>query len=164
ECMKQCIDKISSRIALRASDNDDVKILMSMTGIDYHTALLLASEIGDIARFPTPKHLVSWAGLCPTLDDSGESKYYGRIKKKDSNRRVQWAMIQAAHIASMHDQRMKEYFERNARRMHQNKAIVKVANKMMTIIWHMLTRKQMYMQKKDRLYSKKLNMMSKIAQ
>ena len=163
ECIKDCIDKISARIAMRASDNEDVRILMSMTGIDYHTALLIATEIGDISRFPVPKHLVSWAGLCPNLNDSGESKYYGRIKKRECNRRVQWAIIQAAHVATKHDRRMSEYYERNAKRMHTNKAMVKVANKMMTIIWHMLTKKQLYMQKNDRLYHNKINKMSKLA-
>lgn len=162
ECIKQCIDKISARIALRASDSEYVRIMMSMTRIDCYTALLLASEIGDIARFPTPKHLVSWAGLCPELHDSGESKYYGRMKK-NANRRVKWAIVQAAHIAAMHDPRMKEYYERNAKKMHKNKAAVKVANKMMTIIWHMLTNKQMYMQRNDRLYCDKINKMSRIA-
>jgi transposase len=136
---------------------------MSMTGIDYHTALLIATEIGDIRRFPTPKHLVSWAGLCPSLDESGESKYYGRMKRKDCSKRVKWAIMQAAHIAAMHDQRMGEYYERNARRMHHNKAIVKVANKMMKIIWHMLTKRQMYLQKNERLYSSKINRMKKLA-
>jgi transposase len=163
ECIKNCIEKVSARIAMRASDNEYVRILMSMTGIDYHTALLIATEIGDISRFPTPKHLVSWAGLCPSLNDSGESKYYGRMKRRDCNKRVQWAIMQAAHVAAMYDERMKAYHERNARRINRNKAIVKVANKMITIIWHMLMKKQLYMQKNDRLYHNKVNKMGRIA-
>ncbi|MEM3119088.1 MAG: transposase [Nitrososphaerales archaeon] len=163
ECIKNSIDKAASRIALRASENESVKILMSMTGIDYQTALLLASEIGDIARFPTPKKLVSWAGLCPDLNQSGESRYYGRMKKKDCNKRVQSAMMEAANVAARHDGRMKGYYEMNAGKMHHNKAIAKVANKMITIIWHMLTKKQMYVQRKDGLYSRKVNRMRRIA-
>lgn len=51
---------------VEASNNKSVKILMSMTGIDY-TAMLITSEIGDINRFSSPQKLVSWAGLCPSV-------------------------------------------------------------------------------------------------
>ena len=42
---------------------------MSMTGIDYFSAMLIASEIGDISRFNTLGRLVSWAGLCPSIGE-----------------------------------------------------------------------------------------------
>lgn len=50
--------KISSQAAVK---NQDVKILMSMTGIDYFSAMLIMSEIGDISRFGNPNKLVSWS-------------------------------------------------------------------------------------------------------
>ena len=59
-----------SKIICEASKNESVKILMSMTGIDYFSAMLIASEIGDITRFSTPEKLISWAGLCPSIHQS----------------------------------------------------------------------------------------------
>jgi transposase len=44
--------------------------------------MLIASEIGDISRFSTAGKLVSWCGLCPTVHQSGNSSYMGRMKKK----------------------------------------------------------------------------------
>ena len=50
-------------------------------------------------------------------------------------------MIQCAHVAAIHDPGMKEYYER-VRKAHPHPvAITHVANKMLTIICHMLTQK-----------------------
>jgi transposase len=49
------IQNIESKIICEASKNKSVKILMSMTGIDYFSAMMIASEIGDITRFSTPE-------------------------------------------------------------------------------------------------------------
>jgi transposase len=49
------IQNIESKIICEASKNESVKILMSMTGIDYFSAMMIASEIGDITRFSTPE-------------------------------------------------------------------------------------------------------------
>jgi transposase len=50
--------------------DEDMRLLLSLTGIDVYTALLIKSEIGDIRRFPNYKKLVSWAGLAPSLHQS----------------------------------------------------------------------------------------------
>lgn len=44
---------------LRASLNEDVRFLLSLTGVDVYTALLIRSKIGDINRFPDYKRLIS---------------------------------------------------------------------------------------------------------
>ena len=67
---------------------------MSMAGIDYFSAMLIVSEIGDITRFSHPSNLVSWPGLCPTLHQSGNSLYMGGMK--DGDKKTRWILIQAA--------------------------------------------------------------------
>ena len=59
------IKNIESKIRIEASNNESVDILMSITGIDYFSAIMISYEIGDINRFSSPQKLVSWAGLCP---------------------------------------------------------------------------------------------------
>jgi transposase len=44
--------------------------------------MLIASKIGDISKFSTTDKLVSWCGLCPTVHQSGNSMYMGRMKKR----------------------------------------------------------------------------------
>ena len=67
EFLNNEIMQIDKKVSSQAVKNKDVKILMSMTGIDYFSAMLITSEIGDITRFSDPSKLVSWAGLCPTI-------------------------------------------------------------------------------------------------
>jgi transposase len=84
ECLNGEIGVLDSRIASHAMESEDALLLMTMTGIDYYGAMLIACEIGEIRRFSSPKRFVSWMGLCPSLYQSGNSLYMGRMKK-DSN-------------------------------------------------------------------------------
>ena len=107
EFLNSEITLIEKQISLEASHNEDVKILISMTaGIDYFSAILISSEMGDISRFRTAGKLVSWCGLCPTVHQSGTSMYMGRMKK-DRNKKINWIMIQAA-ANTQHQEQMKE--------------------------------------------------------
>ena len=146
---------LEKKIAGHASASEDARILMSMTGIDYYAAMLLASEIDGIGRFASPRKPVSWAGMCPTVHQSGNAMYHGRMKK-DSNRKVNWVLIQAAHVAVLYDGRMRDYYERMKKTHHSSIAITHVANKMIKIIWHMLTSRDLYRDRNEKLYQKKL--------
>ena len=97
QCVRQIrqlnydIKELEKTIGKLALQNDDARIIMSMTGFDSFGALLLALEIDGIERFATPKKLVSWMGMCPTVHQSGNAIHHGKMKK-DSNRRVNWMM------------------------------------------------------------------------
>ena len=137
------IRKIDKSILSYVKANHAAKLLLSMTGMDAFSAALVAAEIDGIKRFGSPKKLISWAGMCPTLHQSGDTSYHGRMKK-DANRKVNWIMIQCALSASMHDPRMKSYYGRLKRHHKASVAITHVANKMLKIIWHMLTENMTY--------------------
>ncbi len=157
--MDECLDR-------EAAQNEDAEILASLTGLGTYTALLLAAEIGDISRFESPKNLVSWAGMCPVVYQSGNQLYTGRIKKIDRNKIVNWAMMEAANTAVRHDDRMAAVYE-SARRRHTDKhgpAVVVVANKMLTIAWHMLNTRTIYSSHNERLYRRKLAKMKRARQ
>lgn len=154
EFLNEEIANLEKEIASDAAQEESVAILTSMTGINYYTAMLIASEIGDISRFHTPKKLVSWSGLCPTLHQSGDSIYHGKIKH--GNRKVQSIMIQAANTAARADERMRTFYTSMAKRHRHNVAITHVANKMMIIIWHMLTYKTLYTERKKDIHKRKL--------
>ena len=136
-----------------------------MTGIEAFAAMLLVSEIGDITRFKTADRLVSWTGMCPRVYQSGNVTHHGRMKKA-SNRRVNWIMIQAANVAVRHDDRLK-WFYQNAKTRHGGNhpiAITHVANKMVRIIWKMLTAQEPYESHDASRYAKKMKRMKKILQ
>jgi transposase len=160
ESLRRQVEAVDKEITLRASRDEYVKLLLSMTGVDIFTALLIRSEIGDISRFSSYKKLISWAGLAPSLHQSGSVEYHGRITKQGS-RVLRWIMVEAARVAVNHDSKLSEFYERVKHRRGSQKAIVAVACKMLKIIWTMLTRNEPYESRNQRRYDRKLNFMAK---
>jgi transposase len=148
---------INSKIASDAIGNGYVTAIMSMTGFDYYGASVVAAYIGDINRFPSPRHLVSWVGICPSVYQSGESLHMGKMK--DGNTKVRWILSQAANVAARCDSRMNAFYRRKLKRHHHNVAITHVSNKMLVIIWHMLKENSLYNERKEKLYRSKLKKM-----
>ena len=84
--------------------NDErAKLLMTRPGIDYFSAMLLVAEIGDINRFLSKHKLASWAGLVPSVRQSGHTIHYGHITTQ-GNKYVRWVLIQCANVAVRHDE------------------------------------------------------------
>jgi transposase len=137
------IRRVDEAIRKKASLDEDVRLLLSLTGIDVYTALLIRSEVGPITRFPDYKKLVSWAGLAPSVHQSGNVEYNGSITKRGS-RMLRWAMVEAARVAIQHDEKLGTFYKRVRERRGDQKAAVAVANKMLKIIWTMLTRREAY--------------------
>jgi transposase len=82
---KASLDERLSRLALEGEWWPTVARLRCFRGIDTLTALVLSLEIGDFARFESPRRLSSWLGLVPALDQSGESRRQGAITKTGSS-------------------------------------------------------------------------------
>ncbi len=156
ENLNQQREQVDKAIHSKACEDPDVKLLLSLTGVDVYTAMLIKSEIGNIERFPEYKKLVSWAGLAPSLHQSGNVEYHGHITKQGS-KMLRWIMVEAARVAVNHDPRMRTFYERVKHRRGDQKAIIAVANKMLKIIWFMLTRKEPYETRNMKRYQQKLN-------
>jgi len=155
EGLNDQIMRVDEEIRRRASLDEDVRLLLSLTGVDVYTALLIRSEIGCIDRFPDYKRLISWAGLAPSIHQSGSVEIRGGITKQGS-RMLRWAIVEAAWVAVRYDGRMRGFYERVKRRRGSGKAIVAVACKMLKVIWFMLKRREPYQSRNERRYGVKL--------
>jgi len=155
ESLNGQIRRVDEMIRSRGSLDEDVRLLLSLTGVDIYTALLIRSEIGSISRFPDYKRLVSWAGLAPSLHQSGTVEYSGGITRQGS-RMLRWAMVESARTAVRHDERMRAFYERVKRRRGDGKAVVAVACKMLKVIWFMLSRREVYQSRNEGRYGRKL--------
>ena len=156
ESLNAQVDRVDCEITSRASIDGDVRLLLSLTGVNVYSALLIKSEIGTISRFADYKRLVSWAGLAPSLHQSGDVEYHGRITKQGSTM-LRWIMVESARVASNFDPRLRAFYERVRQRRGDQKAVVALANKMLKIIWSMLTWKEPYESANGKSYVKKLN-------
>lgn len=137
------IQALEESIPLTSEQEQAVKLLMSMPGIHKISAMTILAEIGDIARFLSPKALCNWAGLTPRVRKSDAIVRHGRISKQGS-RYLRGAMVQSATVASRFSPRWYQVHEHLARRIGKRGAKVAVARRMLTVIYYMLKRNQPY--------------------
>jgi transposase len=81
---KATLDERLSRLASEREWWSTVARLRCFRGLDTLSALVLALEVGDFARFARPARLASWLGLVPELAQSGERRRQGAITKTGS--------------------------------------------------------------------------------
>ncbi len=160
EYMNSLIKDVDKKVCELARFDDDIRLMLNMKGIDVYTALLIKSEIVDIKKFKTYKNLVSYAGLAPSLHQSGSVSYSGRITKQ-GRKLLRWALVEAAWSAVAHDDHLRSFYDRICRRKGSGKAIVATAAKMLKIIWFMLVRREVYHGFDAENYGKKLSKISK---
>ncbi len=136
EEVKLEIRKFDAEIKIAYSESKEAALLDTMPGIAKHSAVVILSEIGDIHRFDSPKKLCSYAGLVPTVYQSGETCRMGHIKQGNSILRT--ILVQDAHSAANNSRRFMKFYNKVKRKKGAQKAVIAVAHKMLVIIWHML--------------------------
>jgi transposase len=110
--------------------------LDEIPGISAELACSIIAETGlDMTRFPTPGHLVSWAGLCPHTLQSGPRT---RQAKGHGSTYLRGCLGQAATGAAGTATFLGERHARIARRRGKAKAQVAIARSILVIIWHLL--------------------------
>lgn len=154
--LKAEIEKIDHEMASLASANPAAKLLMTIPGIDYYSALIIVSEIGNVNRFPDARHLSAYAGLVPKVHVSGNIERTGRITKAGPAhlRRI---LILNAHSAVKREGKLRRFYLRLAKKKGSQKAIVATAHKMLIVIYHMLTKNQSYEERNDELFERKIS-------
>jgi transposase len=136
----------SCEAALRASGATHryVPLLTTVPGIGGILGFTIAAEVGDIARFPTPKKLVGYTGLCPTVYQSGRKDHRDSLTK-NGPKYLRWALIEAATHAAHHPayaQRYQATKKRLGKQRGTKVARVDLARRLAEAIWHMLTTNQ----------------------
>ncbi len=131
-----CVDARIDGLALPQADL--LRRLSTIPGVDRTTALVLIAEFGtDMVQFPTPRHLASWAGLCPGNAESAGKRFSGRARKGD--RYVRRILVQSAWAAARaNDCFLAALFFRTAQRRGLKKAAVAVAHRIAIVAWHIL--------------------------
>jgi transposase len=110
--------------------------LAEIPGISVMLAMQITGEIGlDMTRFPTPAHLVSWAGLSPVDNQSGRKR---KAKKNHGDTYLRGYLGQAAVTAGRTATFLGERYRRIRRRRNGAIAQTAVARSILVIIWHLL--------------------------
>jgi transposase len=112
--------------------------LMTIPAVGRTVARVIVAEIGlDMTRFPTPGHVVSWAGLCPRLHESAGKRLSTRTRP--GNPWLKTTLVQVAWVAARtRNTYLRAQFLRLKSRRGPKKAILGVAASILTAAYHIL--------------------------
>jgi transposase len=145
ESLDSEIKDVSKKILVFAKEDEMARLLMTIPGIGYYSALLIVSEIGDINRFPDSYHLCSYAGLVPSTHSSGGITYHGSITKRGS-KHLRWIMLECAraHIRTNKKSNITQFYTRLAKIKGSSKAAVAAASKLLKVVYWVMKEKRKY--------------------
>lgn len=144
-------DELQATIEEEAATDPECAILRTIPGVGAFTALLVRAEVGDIARFPKAKNLVSYIGLSPRVFQSGEGCHYGGLGNW-GNRWLRYALgLLAQRVAATKKEScLRRTYWRVSFKRHRNEAKIAVARKATRIIHGMLSEGEVWDESRHR--------------
>ena len=138
------VELVERQLAEQALARPDVRRLMTIPGVGAITALALVAVIGEVDRFPTPRHLVGYLGLDPRVRQSGEKKArHGHISR-EGQAHARGLLVEAAHTAIRTPGPLHAFHARLAARRGKQIALCATARKLTVLVWHLLAKDEDY--------------------
>jgi len=133
--------ELEKMVAAQAAKDEDCRLLMTIPGVGPLTALVVRAEIGDILRFGSAEQLVNYCGLCPSVKQSADKIYYGKLNRF-CNRFLKYVLVLRAQgmARSKVDNPMRQTYWRVVIK-GKNCAKIAVARQLVRVIYSMLSNK-----------------------
>ena len=138
EMYTQQISKVEASICEIMDHMDSV--IKTIPGIGNLNGAMIIGEIGDISRFEKPCQLLAYAGLDPSVYQSGKFTAARTRMSKRGSKLLRYALINAAWQLTLHNETFKAYYDLKISqgRRHYN-ALGHVAHKLVRVIHKMMT-------------------------
>jgi transposase len=143
--LEDAVERVSAEITKRlADDQAALELLDTIPGVGQRAAEIMLAEVGtDLSRFPSAKHLASWAGMCPGNKESGGKRLSGKTRK--GNTWLRHVLFEVAHAASKtQDTYLSAQYRRLATRRGKQRALVALGHSILVSAYHILTRRVPY--------------------
>ena len=142
--VEERIEALNHRVAAHALQDELTRRLITIPGIGNLTASALTAAVGDGHQFRSARDMAAWLGLVPAQYSTGGKPTLLGISKR-GNGYVRRLLIHGARACVIHLDRSKDRLGRwitaLEARMHRNKVVVALANKLARIAWVLMTRK-----------------------
>ncbi|MFP4622417.1 MAG: IS110 family transposase [Bacteroidales bacterium] len=131
------------KLARSDAYRDNYHLLLTVPGVGIITAMTLLIQIGDIRRFKRLDELCNYVGLVPSMHGSGEKMETGKMIKR-GRKELKIMLIEAAWVAARKDPALMVKFNELMSKMNKNKAIIRIARKLLNRIKFVLIHQQPY--------------------
>lgn len=124
------------------------QVILSIPGVGNITGAMILSEIGNINRFSSPDKLLAFAGLDPSVYQSGQYEANLKISKRGS-KYLRWAIHQASFIIWQHDQTFNDYYHKKINEGKQHNVIIgHIEKKLVRVIYSLLKNNKSFVPQK----------------
>ena len=141
--LDEAITQIEHELQKQLTPREDYRLLQSIPGVGPALGSTIALETGTIERFPSPGYYASYA-RCVKSEKISNGKRKGQGNKKNGNKYLAWAFMEAAHYAAIWSPPIKRYYQRKQAKSHVLVAKKAVANKLARACYHMLSRQEAF--------------------
>lgn len=113
--------------------------ILTIPGIGFVLGAIITAEIGNVENFDNPSKLLKFAGLEPSVYESGHYKATDTPMVKRGSKYLRWALLQAARLVAYRDTTFSAYMaKKRAEGKHFYVAMSHVAKKLVRVIFHLL--------------------------
>jgi len=137
------VDQLEQEILKQLKENKGYGLLTTIPGVGKILGSTIVLETGDIGRFATPGNYASYA-RCVSTEKISNGKNKGRGNKKNGNKYLAWAFMEAAHYAAIWSPEIKRFYQKRKAKRHILVAKKTVANKLAKACYHMLSKQEVF--------------------
>jgi len=137
------VNKQIRQLSLTQGYQSNYTLLLSVPGIGLMTAMTVLTQLGDIRRFERLDDLCNYIGLVPSMYGSGDKMQTGKMIHR-GRKELKIMLIEASWEAIRKDPALMLKFNELTKTMHKNKAIVRIARKLLGRIRFVLNNNQPY--------------------
>lgn len=135
--MEKQINELDESIKAIMIEMDSV--ILTIPGIGFLNGAMILGEIGDISRFTNPSKLLAYAGLDPTVNQSGKFNAKTTRMSKRGSKLLRYALINAAWNVSLNNKTFNDYFMlKKSQGNNHYAALGHVAHKLVRVIFKIL--------------------------
>lgn len=135
------LKRIEEKIKDLAERDKQTQLLMTIPGVGSIRAMEILTEIADVNRFPNSSMLCSYAGLVPSVKQSGSTLRFGRLVQQ-SSKSLKNTMIEVAWVAIRKENQFQLFYKKLYKKKSKQKAICAVARKMLCSVYAMLKKQE----------------------
>jgi transposase len=148
EHVQERIDDLEVCIREVVRQTPAMLLAKTLPGVGDLLASVIVLEIGDVDRFPAAERLASYAGTTPRVHSSGDKTRYGGLRP-DVNRYLRWAFAEAGNSVAVNakrrpDRHVSRLYQRIRQRKNHPKAVGAVMRHLAEATFHVLTRREPY--------------------
>jgi len=146
EQQRKLLLEVTRRIRLLTRDEkyaSNIELLRTIPGIGFVTSITFLTEMEKIERFENTDHFAGFIGLIPNKHSSGDKENNGEMTFRGQEA-LRSALIESSWFAARLDPALNMSFQNYIKRMESNKAIIRIARKVLNRMYYVLKNKREY--------------------